>query len=1403
VDKAVSRPRTRARTRWRWLRSAVVLSLVFAGFPAALSAVAHTRMAREFAGRAATDALQRELGFSAHIGEVHVETSPLAIVANDIRLDHPKHGRFVKASELRIKPTWWVLLTGRVDLHSIRIEHATVWIRLRDGKIENLPDLPKAPASKSQELELPFDWLHLEQARLVIDAAPLASGELRNIEIDLSALHPGGVRAVVTADHGFVEHESGRDNISRIELAATLSEHSLTVERLLVKTPEVQLGLRDAELTLPDATRYHGHVEVGLYVPQVARWPLHVELPHLEGQVELQADLDVDPSGARGTAHVVVERGVVKQFGLGKRVNLDVRFDPKQATFKGAAELIRDGGSVDLDGKLDLGAPGMPLTLRGDVHDVGFAKLMEQLGVSPNAIVDWTLAGSFVLSGPTSPLELSGPLRMPTRDFKILRHAWHAPPPERRIMGIDSAKLTGNVVVRADGIHLQDIDIEMPKSRLNATVLLGFDNQLRVQAQGLDWDLSDCSPLIDLQLGGRGTFSADVAGTFSDPTVKGHIKVAGYTFNAFDFGDVESDFTIDEDLMGVHFPHIDAKKNDSRYALDNGSLDFRQDAFRAAGQLAVEKLSLADFYRVFHYDGDERYDPYQADVSGKVGLDYTLGRPGQSANGTLAVDMDLAVASAQLDTYHFKDGHFTGQWTWLDPAAGYRGGVLSIERLSLHKGQGTLNLSGKMSQGGLLDFVALADKIAVRDAEGLGDRVPGLAGTLALTASIKGTAVDPRADIELTGTGITLGGDPLGDGRAYVRLTDKQDPWIAQALTWTPGAPPADAACGHAREGLARGQWPEDPPLRTREGPSPRLEQPMAWIVCGAALGGQLGVDLAIGRTQSYPMRGQVELHALDFGRVLPRMRGRAPLHGRVSGVVAMNDGEVLVPQTLAGAITLSELRTGQNDVELKNKGPLSLTFDHGAFDVKSAHLVGPSSQLDISGGGSLQNGLSLDFDGSIDLSLLTTLSQTVSEASGSVTLGFKVTGPIEQPTVYGLAQVRNAALKIASFPQAAREVSGNVTFSARRVVLEGFSAKVAGGEVDWSGAAELEGRGIGSYALQIDASGLALRPRDGIDMKLGGHGELSWKHGDDMPVLHGKLRLDEFVYTRPIKINRTLEEMAAPERSESAAYDPALDMLKIDLELEQSKPLFIHNNLIDAEMRLETVKLPFRLVGTDQRLGVIGNMSVRHGTVHFRERAFDVRQGDIHFDDETRIDPNFDLRATTEVRRTTDHTDWHMEIHAFGSRDRFQFELTSDPYLSEDDIALLLTVGMTHAELAQLQTSELTSTAALEALSSVTGVEGELHRALPQIDDFHIASAYSDRTYRTEPQVVIGKRIAQNVRLSAATGIAEARDFRTGVELELNDETSVQAVYNNQNTTTASQLGDVGVDLKWRLEFD
>jgi translocation and assembly module TamB len=58
-------------------------------------------------------------------------------------------------------------------------------------------------------------------------------------------------------------------------------------------------------------------------------------------------------------------------------------------------------------------------------------------------------------------------------------------------------------------------------------------------------------------------------------------------------------------------------------------------------------------------------------------------------------------------------------------------------------------------------------------------------------------------------------------------------------------------------------------------------------------------------------------------------------------------------------------------------------------------------------------------------------------------------------------------------------------------------------------------------------------------------------------------------------------------------------------------------------------------------------------------------------------------------------------------------------------------------------------------------------------------------------------------VRLQASTALSQSRDFSTGVEYQISDKTSVGALYNNRTKLSASQLGDVGVDLKWRLEFD
>ena len=512
----------------------------------------------------------------------------------------------------------------------------------------------------------------------------------------------------------------------------------------------------------------------------------------------------------------------------------------------------------------------------------------------------------------------------------------------------------------------------------------------------------------------------------------------------------------------------------------------------------------------------------------------------------------------------------------------------------------------------------------------------------------------------------------------------------------------------------------------------------------------------------------------------------------------------MLAPATLEGDLALDSMKLGQLGVTLQNEGPIRARFATGEFELEPATLSGPSSTINVAGGASIAGGLAFELGANVDLSILPSFTSQLSEARGRLSMDIKLTGQLDKPSVFGQARIEAGKLRFAELPFAIDGFDASATFSEQRVLLERASAKLLGGEVQLSGLATLDGRRIDSMRLEIAGQRLAYSPREGVDLVLGGQGALGWQHGDRLPKLTGTLRLDKAVYRRLIQMGRTLRDFNKTERADVAGYNPDADQLALDVRVVQGEPMRVQNNLIDAEISIDDSKDAFRLIGTDQRFGVLGRMSIRRGTVRLRNTAFAITQGEITFDNAQRVEPSFDVHADTEVRHNNagSQMNWQISAHAWGTPESFRFALSSTPYLSEDDIALLLAVGVTQTELAQFK-SDMTGTAALEALATVTGVDREVQRALPAIDDVRIASSYSQRSQRSEPQLHVGKRIADRVRLDASTGLTETRDFSTGVEYQISDKTSVGAAYNNQTTNYTSQLGDVGVDLKWRLEFD
>ncbi|MFK7986146.1 MAG: translocation/assembly module TamB domain-containing protein [Sandaracinaceae bacterium] len=1389
-----------------------MLGIFALGIPASSALIVRSPSSRHRLHQLATDAIRDELGLRATIGRVQLQLVPLSLVGQDITLDDPIYGQIAEADVLRIEPSWRALLRGGLDIDAITIERATLRLVIRNGQVRNLPRAEGGGGGGPPDL--PFDALHVLDSTLTIDAEPHASGQIRDVDLHLTDLE-GGIRVETRAGGGWVRHAGGRETLTELDGQVEVYEDSLRIPRLTLETPDLRVAVRDGSAAMPfEDHGYAGHVELRYDLAHLERLPLPegTTLPPIVGVLELDLELASDGETQSADGTVDLEGGRIEQFGLGQRAHLLVHADRSRVDILegSVAENMHDGGLVHITGNIGLDpAEGFPLDVRARVEDLSFARLMSDLDVTDNGIVEWMFDGTLDLRGTLDPIRLEGPVRLRTHDFRVTKDPYHAPR-IRRVIGVDRADFTGRWSIRDDAVRFHNLVGELAHSRLHGDVLLGYDNRLAVRAVLDTVDLQDVSPLDRWPVAGTGTATIDISNTFQDPLVVGHVEMADFVFDTFRLGNLTSDALLDPDGMGVHFAMVQAEKNDSRYRAENLYLDFHDDRFAMSGALHLDGMQLADFYEVFGFEEDERFAPYQGLARGTAQLRYTNGFPHDSESGTLDVDMELGLDWTELDGYRFEDGRFAGHWRWLDWDRGAAGGELAVRYLSLHKGEGTVALDGTMALGGVLDMDVVADRVALSQLEGIGDRFAGIDGVASVIGRVGGTFDVMHADFDLGVTNVTYDGQPLGDGRFFVRLTDRDDPYVLAARDWTGERVPEDEPCARARHGLATASWPRDPPLQTRDGPQVRLDRPMAYLICGSGLDDRLRVDLAMGRTTALPVRGSLSLDGLELASFVPD--GVDNVDGRVSGELAFTDGAIRSPETLRGSVRLSEVHVGLDDLEVENRRPVLLSFHDGVLSVDKARFIGPDSRLRLRGHASLEDGYALSVNGDVDLALLSRLTPSVEDASGHIEARFNVSGPLDDPELFGEATVENGAFQLAALGAPITGLGGRIRFSQRSVLFEDFEAEVAGGQLAVSGGAEMRDRGLQRYAFNIDARGLNYTFADGVEAGFGVQTQLVWEQGERLPRLDGELRVNRFAYTRPIEL-RSLGDVAGNAvrgmfrrtRTEVRRYDPDEDSVAVDLRVIQRGPFRIQNNLLTADVRIDSDDGGFRIVGTDQRYGVDGAMQISNGNIFFQNNEFDVRRGSIAFNDPTRIDPRIDIEATTEIRRTSDLSsiNWRVLLRLTGSSDNLQLTTESDPDLPQPDILMLLAFGMTRAELQQLQVGDVGSVAALEALSSATGLDRALQEALPLIDDVRLTTGYSQRTGRTEPRLSVGKRLAERVRLSATTGLGEGREFRGALEWQLDDNMRLGASYDNYNIDPANSFGNLGVDWGYRLEFE
>ncbi len=1442
----------------------VVLAILGALPPAAALAL-HSRAVTDWITAQTQTVLRTELGLEASY-TLEQRLWPLGLRLTHLRVPSNDGGPdALRIDEIVVRPRLLSLLSGNLEAGAIEIVNPRARLVFQNGGIHNVNyRLPQSKGGGKPLRRAPFSTLtvrgavaelefgdvsaHIGATDLDLVAGPelafsasLRTGESRSTWVRAPFAKPGvkvdmtpyRYEDVLCSAQASLRYSAGRVEVDHLSIKGIADSKSERDTR--PKCPDqtrgreevVSLTLDDASLDLSDSSALSatGSLE--------ARAPLWLanrfaRMPPLLGSVEVQANGRYSPQSRLPELSARVQgRGLgLDRYHIARHFSAAVLTQGTHIVVPRLELGIANGVVVLHDTLVEPFTPGIPVTTRlAETSGMTFPGLMRDLGVTEHTIIGWNFGETLIsgVHGTLNPLHLDAEIDSNNDGFAVYDRSWNDPT-RRTMIAVPAATVRGRLGVRPNAFEFYDTTASFGTSSVLAELVsIGFTDRIEIRVgSGSSVELADIGPLVGIPISGRMDLETSLEGSYADPLLLGTTSVRDFVFGGFPIGNIDRSVVRFRPLW-LEFEELEASKGASRFRAPLARLDFDTDASVAVDAHVIsDALDLRDFFAIWHLDEDPRWDGIEAMTQVNARVRYALGgRNDPCGTGHLEVDGKLAVSRALFFGEHYDTGSASLSLDWNDMDAKAHGMTLSLSGMTLRKGKGTLLGSFSVSPGALVTGHAVATSVALADIDGLGklrNVAEGTAsGFIELSGRLDALEAHATASIsELRVRDSKLPASELQVSLAPAPITDKP---ISRSACGGPIYPPFD-----------RARYDRDPIEGT-------------FIVSGQLFGGQVRFErLSMTQQREPHTQGEVAIHQLDIGsfaRAFPALRGiDVPLDGSLTGRMAIKDFTTKTPTRAEVEAEIESLWLGQGAlrVELLTKAAkLSLSngtlrfpelkVGVGTFEEPPTILGvhGQLSRLDSSP--RVEATLELE---PFDISRLTKAFPQIERAQGRVTGALTAIGPLSKIRYAGKFQLESGELVTKNAPWAFTGVRLVVALDDDQIRVVDGRANLGNGTLLLTGSASLDGMIPKDLRLELQARSVHAPLQPGIEGTMNADLVAAWQNTDTssvdaaLPSITGSVDVLSFAYTRPISMSVDISDLTRRgKRTEFDSYDPSADRVRFDVQLLASRPLRIRNNLLEAEVDIAPEGL--RLQGTNQRIGLVGKLNVKPGgRLVLRDSEFEVRNGSVRFTNPSQVEPQVDFTATTEYRRYSDSFDtspdavsngggtanatggrWLVTMHAYGDAEELKVDLSSDPVLAQDDIFLLLAVGVTRAELDQSQSASVGESVALEALGHLSGADQAVSRAIPVIDEFRFGSAYSSKAGRTEPTVTIGKRLAERIRASVTTGVAESREVRSKLEWRLSPRLSLEGTYDNVNDISSSALGNVGSDLRWRIEFE
>jgi translocation and assembly module TamB len=785
-------------------------------------------------------------------------------------------------------------------------------------------------------------------------------------------------------------------------------------------------------------------------------------------------------------------------------------------------------------------------------------------------------------------------------------------------------ELAASYDARSGILDLGRSTVTLPSSVADVSGAIGHSLRVHLETR----DLNDFLPVLGesaasvplkFQNGGA-VFDGTVTGKLDNPQISGHLNVTNFSYSGEAFNLLAADVTASSE--SIRLQNAAAARGSLR-AQFQGTAAIKQwkadDNTVIAGSGSLRNASVAELAGIAHAEGLQASGTLTANgqVSG------TIGRP--------AVTGDVAITKGVIRSEPFD--RFIAQ-------VNYTGNTLAIASGELDSGASQMKLSASFDHkenhldAGRLRFQVASNAMALERIRNLQDMRPGIKGTLQLAAN---------GSLDLAPSNNEKDGETL-------RIADLQVTAAALGLQMTGQALGDAHLTATSQNGILRAHLDSDFADSVIRGDG-------EWRLEG-----------------DYPGAATVNFSKLDFAQLREWISPAAPgatnqIEGSAEGELHVN-GSVLKPEAVTAELRIPKLELAPAPnaggpaatFKLTNSGPIVASMANSVITVESAHLVGLSTDLSVTGKVQWRqkNPLDLHVAGRVDLAVVHEFNHDFA-ASGALMTDASVRGAFDAPQINGRVQFQDASFNVVDFSNGLSNASGIILFSGDRATIQSLTGESGGGKVECTGFTSFTG-GQAVFRLHLRA--------DSVRVRLGGvstvaDASLNLTGASDRSMLAGTITILRTSFNPQSDFSSLIAKSAEPVRTPSARTG-LLGGLNFDVQIATSPDIQVQTSLtqdvkVDANLRLR---------GTASNPAVLGRVNITQGLVVFFGTKFNINNGTISFYNPVKVEPVLDIDLETKARGI------EVTLTVSGPLNKLTLTPRSDPPLQFSEIVGLLATG-------------------------------------------------------------------------------------------------------------------------------